>query len=382
MKVTNRPTLLHRIIVKYICGSLEKKEKKEIQKAIKEDDGYDLLFQLIDGIKQKVRITKQAEIEKVPSTFAALEELLLQIISGNTKPEDEQQFLDGLMCSPLFYQRALMQLAGVREPALDDVPEMAGVEIKSDDQILSQFIEEAKTEPAVAKVASRNIGEKSWVENLFASLRRIPGYAYAIMAAALAITVLLRTPIFDRDIASAYVYDDEVPFEYTESSLRSGQVVTAEIPEIPLFVNQFKLGMADYMIKNYENAIGAFENLQSAAQTLRSKSTYPKVLQYIHDYFFYLGVSHLAVSRSQSRHLSGAERTKHYQQAIASLSQAQSLASENNLNLLDRDTYFLGVAYGFGGKPDAAITALEKINIESSFYNNSNNLIQQWSKNN
>ena len=65
MKVTNRLTLPHGIIVKYICGSLEKKEKKEIQKAIKEDDSYDLLFQLIDGIKQKVRIRKESEIEKL-----------------------------------------------------------------------------------------------------------------------------------------------------------------------------------------------------------------------------------------------------------------------------------------------------------------------------
>jgi hypothetical protein len=46
----------------------------------------------------------------------------------------------------------------------------------------------------------------------------------------------------------------------------------------------------------------------------------------------------------------------------------------------DRETYFLGLAYGFGGRYNAAIGRLQKISQKSDFYSESLQLIQRWSK--
>lgn len=177
-----------------------------------------------------------------------------------------------------------------------------------------------------------------------------------------------------------FVYNDKVPYEYTDSSLRSPLELDKENPELRVFLTQFKFAMGDYLVRNYEGAIRTFEGIETTVNSILTTSPNIEELKYIRDYYFYFGVSHFALSRSLGRDLDEDTRAIHYLKATEYLQQARTVAVNNNIGILDRETYFLGLAYGFGGQPDMAVAELKKTTPTSSYYQDCERLVKQWSK--
>ena len=53
---------------------------------------------------------------------------------------------------------------------------------------------------------------------------------------------------------------------------------------------------------------------------------------------------------------------------------------QNDLDDANRENYFLGLAYGFGGQNEQAIEYLRMVQPKSAHYENSTKLIESWSK--
>lgn len=144
----------HQEIVAYLHGNINQERWEEILKVREEDPVYEFLFNLIDELKSKVTIKEQlASNADVLLTFSALDDLLMRTFAGITEPTDAQQFIDGLMFSPLFYQRLIIKLSTVTpEIVLDEVPEMAQIKVKSDEEILSQVVAQVKGDEPSAEI--------------------------------------------------------------------------------------------------------------------------------------------------------------------------------------------------------------------------------------
>jgi hypothetical protein len=89
-------------------------------------------------------------------------------------------------------------------------------------------------------------------------------------------------------------------------------------------------------------------------------------------------LSHLALSVDPK--LTPEDRVKQQQAAIQRLGRAETLVRERRLENSDRETYFLGLAYGLGGRQDSAVAQLEQIESGSRFYKDSVKLIHKWSR--
>jgi hypothetical protein len=75
------------------------------------------------------------------------------------------------------------------------------------------------------------------------------------------------------------------------------------------------------------------------------------------------------------------EKEQHQESALQFLARADSLARAHRMSGSDRETYFLGLAYGFAGRRAEAVAQLNKIPSNSIYYKHDViRLINEWSK--
>ena len=379
-------TLPHEQIAAYVRGEGDHETHAQIQKLAAENGSFQLLLELIDRFKSRARIRKHPAAMPLPGTFAAMEEMLLRFFAGEAGDDEAQLLINGLVASPQFYQRLLAKLELIAPP--DQVPEMSHIEVRTDEELLAQIKAgatiEARTErETVRRSLPATVWEKwrGWGEAILPS----PKYAFAIPLMIAGIFLLYNQIFKSVNIEETYVFDQQVPHAYI-SGLRGAPQSPEENPIYYSFISNFRLGMSDYVGHNYRQAIQTFKKIEPVAQRLMQelridRQTDEKLLRELRDYYFYLGLSHLAVARTRIKPPDAAEKTQHLQAATQYLARADSLARlhpavEEN----DRETYFLGLAYGFGGKLDSARVRLNRINSNSPFYQKSVPLLKAWAK--
>jgi hypothetical protein len=218
---------------------------------------------------------------------------------------------------------------------------------------------------------------------LLSKISRPPLRRYAL-ALSILIAVLAVFPIYQmairEDVDAQYVFDDRIPYDYDISGLRGSSSALPQDSLFQVFLTQFRLGLADYLIRDYAAAVTTFQSSAPTAQALQSQPDHEKILPWLRDFYFYLGVSHFALSRSRVGDLSSEVKQQHAAESIRWLALADSLVAVRNLESSDRESYFLGLAYGFGGRRDLAVAQLRKIAPVSRFYEDSAKLINEWSK--
>lgn len=184
----------------------------------------------------------------------------------------------------------------------------------------------------------------------------------------------------DKRFFAAFVYDEKPPIEYTGTTLRGTSEAFDQDPLVRRLETQFRFAMGAYVGLEYQRTIVVLNSMKSDVEVLLQRATAPESVQFLREYYLYLGVSQFAVSRNQKSDLSENERIAYAEDAIASLSEAKTFADANNLAGKDREEYFLGLAYGFAGRRDLAVQTLETISSESRFYSESEILIDKWSE--
>jgi len=388
--MNNPPKIDHREIVSYLRGVSNRKELTQIQKIRQEDPVYELFFDLIDKLKEQVNISEYTRTDKVtPISFSLLEDILMRIMAGDILSTDAQQLIKGLISSPIFYQRLLSKLSpAALDVSIEEFPEVSQIQIKSDDELLKQILFEAKSQKVKTSKAGMPIKNvlhsliDIWdrLKQLFESPKRFPRYAFAISIAILVFLISLSVyeNISKKESFHYYVYDHKVPYEYDMSSLRGTPVNFEDDPDISLFINQFKLGISDYMVRDYKNAINTFEDVMPLAGRINTRLKSKEFLPWMRDFYFYLGLSHLAYSNDKE--LNKESSAYHIHESIQFLLQADSLVTEFDLPKNDREIYFVGLAFSLGGIIDSAKVYLNRIESKSIFYKDSQKLIRKSSK--
>ena len=185
----------------------------------------------------------------------------------------------------------------------------------------------------------------------FGNIRKMPSYAFA---AALVVLLLLGSYHIFQKVGSgtqyAFNFDNQVPYEYTESSLRGDSINSLNFPEYYDFVNKFQKGISYYLSWEYSSVIDTWQNMDTIAKDIAIKTDNKQFLKVARDYYFYKGLSHLALSVSQKVKFNNQIRISHRDAAIYYISKADSLAKVYNLDEINRESSFLEKALSIDGK--------------------------------
>lgn len=185
------------------------------------------------------------------------------------------------------------------------------------------------------------------------------------------------------DFLASIHFDDRVPYAFESpfgSSLRRPSEAREDDVELDRFYDRFLAAIAAYRSLNYSRANEILEPLRPCAERLLTHAANDTVIAIVRDYYFYFGVSHLALAQSQRVQLNEAARQHHLETAIGLLERSVTLAVQQDFNDNSRDHYFLGLAYGLSGKEDNARRQLEKMKPGSQFFGDSQKLLDQWAQ--
>ena len=387
---SRRPILPHEQIVAIISGNSDPPVQALVDQLKNENDVYQALFELIDWCKSHEGSSRPSTTHSFPTTFPAIESVLLRIFSGEGGREEASQLLAGLLTSSIFYQRLLVKLASLT-PQLSpaEAEELESITIKSDDEILALVKEAAGGTPEPSHKRSvwsvladtfRQVRTEvlESLQGSLDSLARLPRPAYAIPLLVLA-GIGIYSQFRHQATGQPYVFDNEPPPLFA-SGLRGPDSSAAEDSLLMAFRAAFKLALSDYKLCNYYQVISALEDLEPIAAALQTKEEIEYDATLLNDYYYCFGVSHFALSRSHRFKLDAQERRQHGEMAIQLLTRALALAEAYQLSNLDRDTFFLALAQGFAGDRQAAISQLNKIPTMSTYYDESIELIKRWSE--
>jgi len=185
------------------------------------------------------------------------------------------------------------------------------------------------------------------------------------------------------DLLAGIQYDEQVPYAFAPQfgvALRMPSEKREDDLKLEQFYNRFLAAMTEYKNLNYASAIEHLALLQSYPQQLLAPAINDTVLSVVRGYYFYSGASHLALARSHRVQLDAAERQRHLEAAITLLSQSLTLAQEHRLPEVDREHYFLGLAYGFMDNAEEAVFQFKRLTPESPYYETSQKLVKRWAQ--
>jgi len=380
----------HVEIVAYLRGESDMQLKQSIEKIRDENPVYHLLFELIEKAKSVSEINQKTDLTDQPvMSFSEIEQMLERLFSGDFSENNAKQFYNGLLSSPIFYTRLLDRLQfAIPELSREQDPDLAKVEIKSDEDILSEVLKspgrvvEAKTKTRVTQSAEK-------LGHIFEAIKTfiripVPSPRVALLVSGISVAIILFAlgykSIFKNNNYYPYLSENRVPYEYDSSTFRGTDqdMKSAREPLLFAFIRDFKNGVGYYMVQEYESAIYIFENLENSAQILETKEIDPEYTTYFRDLFFYNGLSHLVLSTQKE--IEKSDKSKYLNDTIKLLERAVSILIKYNLNGADREAYYLGLAYGLNGQRDLAMNQLGSIKAESQFFSDSQKLLKKWGK--
>lgn len=378
----NKAALAHPEFVSLIT-TLDKVETIENIRSLREQDAsLNSLFEIIEEMEYRAKMENELPSEMpAPKSFDEIEDLLIKVFSGDYQDDEAQKFISGMVLSPLFYQRALLKLRQLAMvTASEDVPEMANVQIKSNQEILESFIltAHAQDEEMAPSRKERNILESflEKLQNLLFPANALPKYALAF---ATVIFLGIMIPNISSNLGRQNLLENYlISVNYDGSALRAGSTIADGSAEQQNFLSNFELAMGDFVTGDYLNAIQSFKALEPAAGGVRSVSRENNLLSLLRNYYFYYGYSHLALAKPGLIDFKETNEKEHLQEATRLFLNANSIAEKHNLDNLQRENYFIALATGLSGNKESAVQMLRQIHKGSGYFKDAERLIQEW----
>jgi len=331
----------HENIRDYILDECSTEQLEKIEKLQNDNPTLTQLITIIDELKQKSKPDIKDIVGDIPESFSEIESIILEIQSGNSDESFAQNFLRWLAQSPTFFEKLITKLNQVSMMQSEtEIPELQEVAIKTDDELLEQagiLTEKSEREKFSLFELINNL-----IDNIKTWFQEKPKLAYSLSTAVLTflIIVIAIIPPGKQDPFESYRYADKVPYEYDISSFRGQTDVLKIDPSLESFKNEFKIGISDYIICDYENAIKTWEALKPTADGLENISPNDNSIPWIREYYFYLGISHLALGSNHDFKLS--KRKINLNKSIDYLLYSMRIVTKYNLKKIDRENYFIG----------------------------------------
>ncbi len=372
-----RPTLPHAELAAVIKAN-NVRDDYFLSELQQQEPVYQTLFELIALCRKRTPHKNPEAGSAPPQTFDALEQVLLKLYAGTATPDEAGQILSGLRTSPSFYRRLLAKLEALTpHVAWEEMKTLEGVSIKSEEEVL-QLVRGAVDQIE----AKESAGEQAWRamsnvtrETFHASVQVLDFITgHRMVAVGLPLVLIASFTLFQFGLSSPY--EKSAPYP-PPSNLRGSLTFQAKDSGYYQFKDSFAQAMSDYVLRDYTNTLKKLESLQPRAESLHSNLADENYASLLRDYYFYTGVSHLALSRKKS--FFSKKPGQHAELAVRWLARADSLAQAGGKPGSDRETYFLGLAYGFNGQKGQAASELKKIRSNSSFHQQSLVRIKEWS---
>jgi len=182
----------HRIVKEYIQGQYDQKRDEQLRSFGEADPAYDLLFEIIDDLKKKTDVIDRPDDKNIPVTFTGMEDMILNIFACPVEQNEAAKLLGAIYFSEDFYTRFFIRISQLAPTfSQDDIPEMANIEIRSDEELLPGVFSIGK-KPQEAETPANKYSawlalRKKLSAVLTPRLGPIPKLAYAFLALLIAI---------------------------------------------------------------------------------------------------------------------------------------------------------------------------------------------------
>lgn len=404
----------HADIVAYLRGDAGPAIEANIRTVQKEDPAYTAFFDLINDIRKSpsLDLKRPPLIDKL--SFKQLEEILESLLSGNASGNDRQIFMDHLLSSPSFYQRLMVKLSQMTPAmAIEEIPEFAGefAQLRSDEELLKAagVLRNRGRSPVV--VPGRKLSERirEFIEKLLSPLPRpvYGGLATAVVAVMLVFVgiSMTRVPYAQFWETPAFVELNGLRGSELRSSTRTSEASAVQssyhnlrllftVAE-PSYRNGEYAEVIEKMVSpgplNYVQTLEKWETALGSDVITADSINIAEARQWLQNYYFYLGASHLEVFRNKKKALFEKADSHHITEAIQLLSKAQTLAEKYAIATQDRESYYLGLAqaiqnrdscfWGLAHSPgknqEPARRELAKVRQGSAYYSKAQELLEK-----
>jgi hypothetical protein len=335
-----------------------------------EDPAVGVFF---NSIEKLARIARRNKINNnTICHYNEIDKHLSHLISGELSEKEASRFLYSLTSSEVFYKRVLQKII---ESCLNQ-SELSTIypEMRNDEEILNQIKEISISRKK--KNTNKIIRGYIFDDNMLMSGILLK-YRLVIISAILIITIASGFLILEQNkneakLSEFDVFQQTVPFLYTESGLRDIEEVAVNPKEVA-FYEKYKISMTDFVSGKYDQAVEQFrKGLPDVVGVVHN----PLMVEVVRNYFFYWGISRL-VGIKQKKQISIYDRQR-LLEVIGLLTTALSIAKTNKLDSIDREEFFLGLTFGLAGEKEKAYEYLGKIISKSKFHNESQVLLEMW----
>jgi len=361
----NKNYISHRTIIDYLQNNLNDRDMRRLNNIRKKDQVYALLFNLIDNCKTKLQFANNHKLKSKPVSFSVIEKLLLNLLSGSFNSYHASNFIYLLQESPDFYNRLMVKLDTINVKNSIKVNEISGIRVKSDTELLTEITAFVKNSSSFPKVVIMTLTNK--LTNLLSvTHNRKRKTRLSFIIASIILLCLISYMVFkpgqlQHEIYNKYFSTETVPFTY-DSTLRGPLESADQSTTYNTLLSQFKLGIGDYLRKNYTTAVETFDRILTTALSQQNKIDSKRLYPLLREVYFYSGISQLA--------LAGEVKFKRHSllnKASTLLNNAKELAKIHNLKGGDRENFFLSLTYDLLGEKELALEQLEHIPADSQF---------------
>jgi hypothetical protein len=317
----NPEGLTHRQVVRYITGKASNRENELIRRIRKEHPAWSLFFEMLEKTVNRHRL--RARVPKLSSgpvipTFDETGRLFEGVFSGTLDKPEAQKWLDDLLASPAFFSR-WMGIVSEVEPdhVMESVAGMPVIRMQSDGVLLArlQDISGCGVPAELHGAGMRRQTGSAWkralesIEGLSRSVKW--GFALSTAVLVLSVVVMGARQWHAAGGTGAYVFDDVVPYEYETEAFRSAEPDEGVHPDVRTWTVTVQLGIADYLLFEYDDALAGFREAGNLRPGLSGKADAGVLMQWDRESAFYSGLSHLALWRTRRGRPSDSVRMQH-----------------------------------------------------------------------
>ncbi|NOZ63074.1 MAG: hypothetical protein GXO74_15595 [Calditrichaeota bacterium] len=199
-------------------------------------------------------------------------------------------------------------------------------------------------------------------------------FAYASVAALVLIgSYFIFNPLGSNSLSMNF--DNHVPYKFSALRLRGNSGRLQIDPTLDIFVKNFESAIGDYNIFEYKSAICTFDKLAPLAKRILQEPESKARLPWVRDYYFYKGLSHLAVA--SAKNTSHEIKENQISIAVEDIQRAIAISQKYALNKTDRENYFLMMALLVKGDREKAQNVLKQISETSPFLFKAKKLLSQ-----
>lgn len=340
------------MIDRYVNGELDGADQSKISQ-LKNEGLWGDLFDLIDAYKRGRRFRQKKYLKSTGSIFDEANDLISDFLSGNLSKSSRKKFTYLLVHSQVFRDILFKYVA---EPGgrTDLDQELAELNILSDKTILERLKRQLFNKKSRGHGANGFVRKEKTVNVLrFLSPAKPAFYVFStLIITVLAIFTLLNKSGLNECDAFCQYFDETQPPYPIDSRLRGinakdvspGKMISQTLR------NEFEKTMGQYMDQNYDDAIDLFREMEPRIVRINASNCTLKEKEFLQDFYFYYAAAQLAALNEKKGGKNAHPEV--IDSAFANLRRAEKLtvAQDNR----DRETFFLGLAYGMAGDITAA----------------------------